>query len=252
MGTPNYPQDFGTGWAELRRKVTDSFTSGNTRKALTEIKTSVLSLIGDMVIRRTGRLVVEHLGGTNALEVGRHYISDGQTVSGIVMYRPNGSLAFWCWGNQEGDGYWSLWDRAGRIVISDDSRSGWGLARPYIPYNAIPTRLFFNGMETTTATVPTALWTINGRVQHARIHVNAVVQSDAGTTGQIRLRDPGSGAIIAPAQAIPANANTFMSFTGPVPDGWDATAKYDLEAWRTAGTGAIHVLVLYSYGVETA
>lgn len=250
MGTPNYPQDFGTGWSELRRRVTDGFTSGNTRKALTEIRTSVLKLVGDMVIKASGRLVVEHLNGRAALTVGRHTLG-GEPVSGIVVRRPDGSTAMWMWGDDTGRGFWSLWDQAGHIVVSDDDVAGVGLARPYIPYFATPTARFYTASESTTNTTATALWTITGRVQHPKITVRVLAQTPAGTTGQVRLRDPTTGVVIAGPVAVPANGNYHITLTGANPDGWDQYCQLDVEAWRTAGTGAVRLQVLHTYGVQS-
>jgi hypothetical protein len=84
-------------------------------------------------------------------------------------------------------------DRDGNTVAADDTLSGQGLARPYIPVgfftdNTVPT-------STTTSTTFTTLQTLVGYKQHPKVAGQILVYADAGTTGAIQLVDQSSNVL---------------------------------------------------------
>lgn len=189
--------------------------------------------------------------GQTILKVGQFQYAN-QTVYGMALFRNDGSTQFWGWDNPGGGGFWSFWDEAGNIIVSNDTVSGQGLATPYIPLPGVPTAWHASRQQSTAATTFTALWTVAGRKQHPRLDVYLMVQCDAGVAGEVQLRDPGSGTIIDGPKPLAAGAFTYISLTGPVAGAHATTIlKVDVEMRVTAGAGSVGCSLIYAQGVQS-
>lgn len=252
MGTPNYPKGIGDAFNDLRRRAAAAYTSSNTRKALTKIQAAALDLFGDLIIKPGGRLIAQYKNGATALQVGANTLSDGTPVHGVLIRRPGGETVLFTFGpDSGGSAYWALYDRSGNIVVSDDANSGQGLATPYIPLTAVPTTRMVNRQESTTSTAFVALYTINGTKQHPKMRFRAIVQSDAGVTGEMRVTNPLNGAVLLAVQSIAAGSSFNTAYTFTVPGAHQSLLQLDIEVRVASGSGSVGLTVLNVEGIQS-
>jgi hypothetical protein len=265
MGTPNYPKTIGDNINDLRRKAAAAYTSSNTRKALTRIQAAAMDLFGTLTIRNggsvdiqdgggiTSRGSVQFLNGSNVQQLYFGPIQYGVTPAGIGMLvrRNNGGLVFSLEGTDPTKQFWALRDNAGNIVFSDDAASGQGLATPYVPLTAVPTAWMANRQVSTTSTSFGALYTINGTKQHPKMRFRAIVQSDAGVTGELRVVNPTDGSVLLAVQSIAAGANLNNAYTFVVPGAHQGPLQLDIEMRVASGSGAVGLTVLNVEGIQS-
>jgi hypothetical protein len=132
-------------------------------------------------------------------------------------------------------------DMSSRVIFADDTASGSGIANPYFAEGTLAE--ISPPAATTTSASFTALRWADSYTQHPKVTANVLVQTAAGTTGEIRLTV--NGVLIGTALAIPANS--FSNFIIPA-SAWpssqyafESRVIVQLEARRTAGTGTIGV-----------
>lgn len=91
---------------------------------------------GGLTIRQGGAFVITNSSGTyNVLETRTRTWPDGTSYQPVVINRPpTGEPAFSIYpaGGSGAPFYWVLYDRGGRLAITDDAISGVGLAKPYL------------------------------------------------------------------------------------------------------------------------
>jgi hypothetical protein len=170
-------------------------------------------------------------------------------VYGVAIYRRDGTLQFWSWDRPDGGGYTSIWDESGNAIVADDTVSGQGLARPYVPwtvqkYSEVSTP---SVVVTFGSFLPT--WRIAGPKQHPYVEVLMVTQSDASTTGEVRLAV--GGVQIGTEQTIAAGENTWRTIIAPVSGAHMGVVHIDVDARRTSGTGQIRVSTIAAFGRQT-
>lgn len=174
-------------------------------------------------------------------------LPDGTLQPGLIIRREDGTLALALYDPTPDpsvpDGFnqfLALYDRAQQIVMSDDTDSGQGLARPYVPIPVTRARYtdwvavtdggFVDVIET-----PGEFYKVNAR---ARAHIRCTTDL-AGTAGEVRVLVDGVqvGATQAVGFAITTN------YVGPfvVPGGAYTTHQIKIQARRTAGTGAVRL-----------
>jgi len=150
---------------------------------------------------------------------------------------------------------------ADAIALVTNDKSGFGLQRPYIPWNAYATNLETNpaaaAVVSTTSASFVSLITCANEPQHPRIRVRVRVVTGAGTSGEVRLRDRltgqvlvGSGVLVV-GVASTVEANIDGTLVAPILTGVGAAMKVDVEARTTAGANTIAVLIVYSIGIGT-
>lgn len=140
-------------------------------------------------------------------------------------------------------------DRAGNIVIADDTNGGIGLADPILSVGSFVD--ITSLASTTSASYVDLQWCAGIRL-HPRVEASLLVQSTvAGTTGNVRIVD-NAGSVIGTV------AVTSLEFgqvsIGPVawPAGWawgEGMQTLKIQAERTAGTGTIGARCLGIWGV---
>lgn len=207
-----------------------------------------------------GQLRVNGVGGNALVLMGRNdtpgsEAPDGHKQMVFLIWRETGEAAFQMSDPEPGiDGFnqfWALFDLAGNRVVGDDANSGQGLARPYIPTP------FYNYPAPPSQTTSSGSWTTLQRAagyikQHPRIQVGYVVQTAAGTTGEVRLWDETHGEQVGVSHAIGAgvfeNRNLGPAdLTGAHMDGIDL----DIQARVISGPGSIGVQVTTAYGIQS-
>ncbi|MEU5965959.1 hypothetical protein ABZ777_32540 [Micromonospora parva] len=195
-----------------------------------------------------GTVVVVDADGAEIIRIGKVPGFSGE-VPGLTATRApsaGGSVAL-----SLRDGIYAVWDRVGNVAMSTDEVSGQGLATPWIPLTARPSTDYTSPPVSTTSTSFASQWTVSGDKQHPRVKAVVLVQADAATAGEIRLRDPVSGVVIAAAQAIPAAEFASHTLVGSVAGDHTTRCQVDVEVRRTSGSGAIRTLVTYVMGVQS-
>lgn len=206
--------------------------------------------LGSAVISRGG-LEVRHPNGEPALRVGEFEGYSGEQLFGVAIRRADGSLAMWAWSDDTGaNGYWSVMDRSGNIIMSDDAVSGQGLATPWLPVpfeaptTVVPDRTTVSGSYETLQQAVYAH-------QHPKLWVRLLVRSSAGdTTGQVRLTADG---VLVGSEIDVAASDFKVVDIGPSEVAGAHMGFVDLtvQARRTAGTGTIGVRVVAAYAEQS-
>lgn len=209
---------------------------------------------GGMVIQG-GSITLKQNSGVTSAYLGHLVLPGGTPSAGIILYRHNGSEYFVLAGDPSAQ-FFAFRDEALNIVISDDAASGQGLATPYIPVNAFPTRLLLtagSGESTVSGTFG-PLWTIQAHKQHPRLRVGMyITTSDTTTTAEIRMRDANTGAILDGPDAIGAGNNLYLLYEliGVVDGAHLAGIKIEIDARRTAGAGTVYMILAYAEGIQS-
>lgn len=176
---------------------------------------------------------------------------DGQHEQGVRINRDDGTAALtvqnaYAEGTGEYQQYLGLWDRAQRVIVSDDTISGSGLARPYVP---IPlTRARYTDMVAVTSQAnanPDGGWVdvfdsgwfhkVNAK---ARVDVRCTTDV-SGTTGEFRVLVDGVQVGTTQSVVFVIEVKSVGPFVVP----GDAYSQHviKVQARRTAGTGAVRV-----------
>ena len=176
---------------------------------------------------------------------------DGNPQPGLYFNREDGSLAFAIFDPLPlVDGYhqfWSLWDRTGNLIMSEDATSGQGIARPYlpIPWVTVDTTTW---PVTTSATMVDMQFTLHS-LQHPYVEVWVQAAPDAATVGEYQLVQ-GSDIIGAPVQ-ITGAAVQFVSWTVPVVGAFGLRTDLHVAFRRVSGAGNVRGLVVGAWGVQS-
>lgn len=151
-------------------------------------------LAAGVTISQGGLTVVDPNTGTTIFRLGLYPLNDGSGRKQMVLflYRNDGSIVQAMWDGNTTDGHpfqqaLQWFDRNGDTVFSDDTTSGQGIARPYIPMGAFVDALV--PTATTTNTTFTLLQSLVGVKQHPKVQGQILVYADSGTTGTIELVD---------------------------------------------------------------
>lgn len=169
--------------------------------------------------------------------------ADGQTIAqignfagdGIAIYRDDGTLALSLY-----SGFVAIWDRSGNYVVTDDTVSGQGLARPYLSAGTWTDEAV---TAFTTASSWTTLQTVEMRKTHPKIEGQLLLRAtDPNTTGEVRIQKVSDGSQVGDAQEIGAGANIYVPF-GPydLPGGNLERITLNLQCRRTGGSGQVGV-----------
>jgi hypothetical protein len=142
-------------------------------------------------------------------------------------------------------------DRSGNTVVSDDTVSGQGLARPYIPLGVWADYLSF---PTATTTSPTfvSLQALFGYKQHPKLNIAVTVHSsDSSTTGEVQVVDQ-DGNVLGGVQTVAGGEYQIVSI-GPVAlaGAHEQSIQLNIQARVTAGSGTIGVRGLQAVGVAS-
>jgi len=226
----------------------------NLERAIAELRSgTITSRDGSVVLPAGTSLTVTDPEGQVLAYIGSlgNTRPDGQPHQGTILRRDDGSVALSVQGETGSDPkFWNqfvaLWDRSGSIIISDDTISGAGLARPYLPISLAPN---YEGMPS----VAGATWqdievgTFYKQHPKALVTVNFTT-SNAETTGQVRvvLDD-----VVVAGPVDVAFAITRRNF-GPVdlPGAPYSQHTLRVQGIRTAGTGTVRA-ASYALGVQS-
>jgi hypothetical protein len=228
--------------AELERRLREM--EGERRLPASQVGAGGITVAGG------GQLLVKHANGATLLQAGPGVDAGGNPVEQVIMNRPDGTVAFWCWGSATSLGFTALYDRAGNLLWADDPVVGQGLAKPYFPCGS------FESMSTPTdltaggafVALQKAVW----RKQHPRIRPVVLAQVTS-TTAEIRWTissGPDTGTVI--GGPITLNNGTASAYYGPfdVPGAHLAEFEIDLEGRVASGVGTVAVRTLHAIGIQ--
>lgn len=174
--------------------------------------------------------------------------SDGSRQPGLAFYREDGSTAAFLGDlNAATPPYkqaWQQFDRAGNIVVADDTNGGKGLANPYVGGGVFFTDTDYTRWPRTTSGTFGDIAFGYYTVQNARLQWDILTTSDTGAAGQCRLLV--NGAQVDAVQSVTTAFTLWRKFTVPLPAGVDigSVVPVQLQARRTSGTtGSIYAIV---------
>ncbi|WP_327703646.1 hypothetical protein OG530_19340 [Streptomyces decoyicus] len=212
---------------------------------------------GGVRIVNGGRHAMDTNSGVRMVDIGafadqRFNHPDGTAQQGMWLRREDGSTIFSLFAGQgETNQAWSWRDRAGNQVLADDTASGSGLARPYLP---VPMSPAFDGgwdyWPRTANTTMSELWAARIYKQQPKIVVVAEASMDtSGATGQIELtvgniaRGPVSVSFGAAFYTLgPYDISAFAHMQA---------INVSLTGRRATGTGAIRATIYTAYTVQS-
>lgn len=248
------PPDIGT----LARQVASLRREMSELRAARRLENATVGA-GGLGVAQGGRFYMRTPGGVRNLDLGaigdsRFNNADGTPQQAQFFRRQDGSLALSIFASA-GSGatqFWSLWDKAGNIIASDDAASGQGLGRPYLPVVMTPAyEAGWDYWPRTTNAAMQELWGGQIYVQHPRLAVVIRASSDvSGTTGQVQLTVGGV------AQGSPQSVTFGVGFFtfGPVSlsdFGHMQQVAVAVTGRRTAGTGAIRASLYSAYTIQS-
>jgi hypothetical protein len=206
---------------------------------------------GDLTVKSAGRFqVIDANTGQVVAIIGalppEFDRSDGSRQPGVAFYREDGTL-----GGLLGDlnpttppykQAWQVFDRAGNVVMADDTNGGHGLAKPTVGGGC-----FFNDTNVTrwpqttngtfTAIADTYIYMENPRVQW-----DIQYTADSGTTGEVRLMC--NGVQVGATQTVGVAFSLWSTFTVALPGVSVGDFPYlQLQARRTSGAGNVYAIV---------
>lgn len=248
----------------IRQEVAETFRSAPLRnasisggKGLTVRGEGGITIDGGR-LRVTGLPGVEP-GATGASTVYMGGITpampDGTLQPGIIFRREDGTIALALYdptpsadspgGFQQ---FLALFDREQNIVLSDDTYSGQGLARPYVP--TVLHRARYADWVTTTSTSFETLFHGVLNKQHPNLLLQLQASNDtAGATGEVRVlvNDVPWGA----AQATEFLIRTRTFGSAPVDGEHMESLVVKVQARVASGTGGVRVEPVYLMGRQS-
>lgn len=212
---------------------------------------------GTVEIDNGGSFTMKSAAGQIVLYAGQTSIPDGsgRTQMSFFLARDDGSGALQLTDNgtvlnHPHQQALQWYDRTGDTVISDDTVSGFGIARPHLN---MATLLDTNSANWpgTTSTSWTTIMDGYIEIQHPKISWGMYTESDAATTGEFRLLidNQQTGATVTVA------ANSIATWTDsqpwPVAETFGHLAYVVVQAAVTSGTGKVRARQLYLNGTQS-
>lgn len=214
---------------------------------------------GGVTIGEDGSLIVKDGDGRTVAIVGAlptaYNRSDGSRQPGVVLYREDGTLAAFL-----GDfnattppfkQAWQITDRAGNIVMADDTNSGKGLATPWVDGGLVLADTDVTRWPQTTS--GTFLDVAFGwyRIQNPKMQWVFQYVADAATAGQVRLLV--NGVQVGATQTVGTSFGTWVQYNVTIPGAWSVgdLVSVEVQARRTAGTGSVYVQALRFSGDQS-
>lgn len=196
-------------------------------------------------------------GGVMLLYQGTMGFQDGsgRIQQGLLIYRDDGTicLAMADLGTVPNHAHQQAlqwYDRSGNTVLSDDTVSGQGIARPHV----VASPMVNTNVTTWPATTSTSWTTIANcyhEVQNPKLTWSTQVYASASTTGQFRLLV--NNQQIGTTQTVSNNTIANWSDTQPLPGspGFGSLALVSMQAIVTAGTGTAGAQTYYLSGTQS-
>ena len=205
---------------------------------------------------RNGLLRVLDAAGRAVVLLGQTKDANGNDVTVFEAVRHDGvTPALWLGRTADGTQFFSIVDKASRIVVSDDALTG-GLATPWIPVSFAPLDAIkesgFVYLEAAEAS-PKNVYFLRFLQQHPRLALEGQLWADAGTAVALELLDEG-GAVVW-GQSVNGTQTEFA----PTIDGAALKSTSKLQTWRgmnlrlrrTGGSGRCGARLNAAVGVQS-
>jgi hypothetical protein len=198
--------------------------------------------IAGITIRSQGGLTVQDSNGQSTLFVG------GLTQPTSDPHTP--TRAAHAAASAAGVLRLAIWDKAGNVIISDDTPSGAGIGRPYIGGTTSAYRATDWPATQSTDWDPLQRWMLNR--QHPRIHAIIDATTDTpDTTGEARLRDVATNTVLGTVGLTAEDSGGLAIGPVAMPGAFGDICEVRLEARRTAGTGTVRATLTYAVGMQS-
>lgn len=168
-------------------------------------------------------------------------LPDGSYQPSVIIRRNDGTVALLLWDPRPDlDGYnqyLGIYDRTGNAIFTDDTVSGLGIGRPYMPSVGYPVQ------PRHWPSTASGTWEPLYRARYAKQNPRLIVQAwgctdTAGTTGEIRIMV--DGVQLGATQAVSSGVVAEFVFGPTVMAGtFGQYLNVELQAQRTAGTGNV-------------
>lgn len=237
---------------ERVRKVAEEVVAKSYRSA--PLRNASISEGGDLSVRGGAVRVYYRAsqGGGNAVYFGDLVTGEDYVGTGILVEGPNGTdIASFSYNFADGTSTAHLHDEKNNIIVGNDSTSGQGLARPYIPAGGMWRARFSDWSVSTTSTTFETLWKGEMLKQHPKLSVATRASTDvSGTTGEIKVLV--NGVQLGSSVATVGFALT-TSLLGPnVVNGDHMTLlSVEIQGRVTTGSGALRVEPLHVIGRQS-
>lgn len=190
---------------------------------------------------------VTYIGGLT----GGQMRPDGTPQPAFVQYRDDGTVAISVYDPVPGDAYQqfvAIWDRSGNWVLTDDTNSGQGIGRPWLPVPFYRAR-YTDWPASTSGTFETVWRTVVNK-QHPKFFIGVAHTSDAsGTTGEVRVLVDGVQLDATASVGFIVGSTLFGS--DPIAGDHMEAVTVEVQARRTAGTGGIRCEPYTAAGTES-
>jgi hypothetical protein len=171
---------------------------------------------------------------------------------GWLFRRGNGAPALGVGGNPTGRQFWRLTDNNNVDIITDDSFSGSGIARPYIPIAFTNLSTFGAGAHTTTSTTFDSAYSLYGYKQQPQLEIEYFINVPSGVTAEVVITrtDAIPVVVVGPNVHVgPVSAITFIQ--GAIDGDHLSHLNHDIQMRVASGTGTIGMTVVAAYGKQS-
>jgi hypothetical protein len=199
-------------------------------------------------------------GGVDTFYVGpiTPALPDGSYQPGVIVRRNDGTTALLLWdpipdpGGPNGYSQFLGWyDRTGHAIVTDDTDSGQGIARPWLPL-PLPQSTLIASWPSTSSTTDGIIAESQASLQQVKLWWNASTIADPGVTGTVQLKiSYGSTTVTSDPHPITATLG-FINDVITLPDGFfGQSAVIDVMAHVTGGTGKVYCQTWTLYGRQS-
>lgn len=136
-----------------------------------------------------GALKVLYAAGDLAVYFGGLASGGSYVGTGLLIQEPNGTdIASFSYNENTGTHTANLHDSQNNVIVGNDSVSGQGLARPYVPMGGWARARYADWSISTTSATFETLWRGEIFKQHPRMSVATLASMDtSGSTGEVRV-----------------------------------------------------------------
>lgn len=230
MGTVNQREDLLSVVRDLQRQVRELRRRSLFNAAISE---------GDIQVRTPD--------GTPIVVAGQIPYGSS-TVSGLAIYRSDGSLQARFFDTGGGLGFWAMFDEQENPIVSEDTVAGQGLARPYLPMRTVPYTEVTTPPTLITSGTFTPTYRTSGQKQQARIRIRVLAQTDAATSGEIVLMQGGTP--ISTTLPVAPSTNGYLLIDGTVTGDHLQFVDVDTHARRASGAGTFRIGISTDSGLQ--
>lgn len=245
MGIPRYPKEMASEWQRTQRDIKNLFTSANVRKALTQVSTGALEILGTLTILPGGKFNAQYTNGNSAVYFGP--VTDGNTIGeSVILRRGDGTTILYVEGFSDQDSTFYIADKNEDVILADDDQGG--LSNPYIPYT-FASILNMPSNNTGSFVTVNKSWV---QKQHPRIQM-ALQYDITSTTGEIRIAvsgGTGDGTELA-LESLSTGNDTLEIGPVDLPGEYLETFYIEVQTRVASGTGDVGCVMLGAYGVKS-